>query len=198
MWSFMTGPAAAAARRGRGWTFRVFGHAEVSLLDGGWGKWQKEGRPTETGAAAFSPGVFAAKADLRLVRTLSQMLANISEGADQVIDARSAARFAGEAPEPWPHKKVGHIPHSLNLPWNDLIDPTSGTVLPPDRLRALFTAAGLDFQRPVVTTCGSGVTACVLAFALFLLGKTDAAVYDGSWAEWGLDEAMPVQTGSGG
>ncbi len=120
---------------------------------------------------------------------------NIKTKENQVLDARSAARFAGSEPEPRPGCRAGHIPGSLNAPYDLLLDPDTKTVLPADRLKAIFQGSGVDPSRPVVTTCGSGVTACMLALGLHLTGKRDVAVYDGSWAEWGTAEDTPVETG---
>ena len=175
------------------WTFRVFGHDEVSLLDGGMGKWLAERRPIEDQPPVTRDSHFLPRPEGTPVRDKAQMLANIESGREQVIDARSAARFRGEEPEPWPHRKVGHIPRSLNLPWPELLDPDGKTFLPPEELRRRFEKAGLGAGKPVVASCGSGVTACMLAFALHLTGRDDVAVYDGSWAEWGLAEDTPAE-----
>ncbi len=183
--------ASAAARVW--WTFRVFGHDEVSILDGGLGKWQAEHRDIEDQPPVLGERHFLPDVNEALVRNKQQMLANIDSKHEFVIDARSAGRFKGEDPEPWPHKQVGHIPGSLNLPFGDLIDPESKTFLPIDEIRRRFEKAGLGTDKPVVATCGSGVTAAVLAFGLYLTGRDDVAIYDGSWAEWGLAEDTPVE-----
>jgi thiosulfate/3-mercaptopyruvate sulfurtransferase len=175
------------------WTFRVFGHGEVSILDGGMAKWQAELRPVEDQPPVTRERHFLPRVDQTLVRVKHQMLANLDGKREQVIDARSAGRFKGEEKEPWPHTKVGHIPGSLNLPWTELIDPESKTFLPVEQIRAKFETAGLSKDKPVVASCGSGVTACVLAFGLYLTGRDDVAIYDGSWAEWGLAEDTPVE-----
>ena len=168
------------------WTFRAFGHERVRVLDGGLPKWLAEGRPVEAG--------YAAEAQPALVRAREDMLANIDARAEQVLDARSAGRFAGTEPEPRAGMRSGHIPGSLNLPYTEILDPASRTFRDRAVLRAAFEAAGLDLDRPVATTCGSGVTAAVLALGLYELGRTDAAVYDGSWSEWGSREDTPVET----
>jgi thiosulfate/3-mercaptopyruvate sulfurtransferase len=178
------------------WTFRYFGHEEVAVLDGGLPKWLNEGRPVEEGAARPEERHFTPRMNSLLLRDRAQMLANIEGKADQVLDARSSARFAGSAPEPREGLRAGHIPGSRNLPFNEIIDPQRQTLLDEAALRDRFAAAGIDPQRPVVTTCGSGVTAAVLALGLYRIGQRDAAVYDGSWSEWGLAGDTPVESGA--
>lgn len=174
------------------WMFRVFGHDNVALLDGGFGKWTKEKLPTEISAVRPQLGSFTAKFTPTLVRTMSQMRANLVTGAEQVIDARGSGKFDGTQEDIFPFKKLGHIPDAINVPWADLIDPETGAFIAPDALAARFASAGLDLQRPIVTTCASGITSCVVALGLHLLGHKTAAVYDGSWAEWGLAEDTPA------
>jgi thiosulfate/3-mercaptopyruvate sulfurtransferase len=174
------------------WMFRVFGHDEVALLDGGFGKWTKEKLPTEMTAVRPAPKSLSASFNAALVRNLSEMDANIINGAEQVIDARGPAKFDGTQEDVFPFKKLGHIPNAKNIPWADLIDPDNGTFLAPDALAARFASAGIDLERPIVTTCASGITSCVVALGLYLLGHTTVAVYDGSWAEWGLAEDTPA------
>jgi thiosulfate/3-mercaptopyruvate sulfurtransferase len=174
------------------WTFRVFGHDAVAVLDGGLRKWRAEGRPVERGPAARPRRTFRARLRPELVRDLSAMRANLDRRVAQVLDARSAGRFAGTEPEPRAGLRGGHIPGSLNLPYETLYR-ADGTLRPPDELREAAVAAGVDLSRPIVTTCGSGVTASVLALALYLAGRPDVAVYDGSWSEWGARADVPVE-----
>jgi thiosulfate/3-mercaptopyruvate sulfurtransferase len=174
------------------WTFRVFGHDAVAVLDGGLRKWRAEGRPVESGAPSPRPGTFQARFRPELVRDLPAIRANLTRRGSQVVDARSAGRFAGTEPEPRPGLRGGHIPGSINLPYETLYR-ADGTLKAPDELRASFAGAGVDLDRPLVTTCGSGVTASVLALALYQLGRHDVAVYDGSWSEWGGRADTPVE-----
>ena len=167
------------------WTFRVFGHDAVAVLDGGLPKWRADGRPVESGPAKQpTRQKFTAKFRPELVRDLAQVQENVTTGREQVVDARSRGRFAGTEPEPRPGLRGGHIPNSLNLPYDELHAP-DGTLRAAPALREAFADAGVDLGRPVVTTCGSGITASVLALALHRLGRPDVAVYDGSWTEWG-------------
>ncbi len=174
------------------WTFRAFGHDAVAVLDGGLRKWRAEGRPVESGMPAAPARAFKATARPELVRDLDAVRANITSRAAQVLDARSAGRFAGTEPEPRAGLRGGHIPGSLNLPYDSLYRP-DGTLQSPTELRVALQGAGVDLARPVVTTCGSGVTASVLALALYLVGRRDVAVYDGSWSEWGGRPDTPVE-----
>lgn len=174
------------------WMFRVFGYDNVAMLDGGFGKWAKEKLPAEMTPVRPEPKTFTATFNPALVRTLGEMKANVSAPTDQVIDARGPAKFDGSQDDVFPAKKLGHIPNAINIPWGDLIHPDMGTFIAQDALTARFAAAGVDLQRPIVSTCASGTTSCVIALGLFLLGHKNAAVYDGSWAEWGLAEDTPV------
>jgi thiosulfate/3-mercaptopyruvate sulfurtransferase len=166
------------------WTFRAFGHERVAVLDGGFKKWQAEGRAVESGMVTPVPQTFRAGPSLETVRSLQQMQANLESGREQVLDARSRGRFQGTDPEPRPGLRSGHIPGSENLPYQELMA-KDGTLLPPTELRARYAAAGIDLTRPVVTTCGSGVTACALLLGLRVVGADSVALYDGSWSEWG-------------
>jgi thiosulfate/3-mercaptopyruvate sulfurtransferase len=176
------------------WTFRAFGHDDVAVLDGGLRKWTAEGRPIEAGVPLPAPRRFTPRPRPALVRDLAQMRANLAAPREQVLDARSAGRYAGTEAEPRAGLRGGHIPGSRSLPYDRLYRP-DGTLLPPDELERAFKAAGVDLGAPVVTTCGSGVTASVLALALDRVGHRAVAVYDGSWTEWGGRDDTPIATG---
>jgi thiosulfate/3-mercaptopyruvate sulfurtransferase len=190
---YATNGIAGAARAW--WTFCVFGHNDVSVLDGGLTAWLAEGRPVDDLPPAPRDRHFTARLNTMLVRDQSQILRNLETRREQVLDARTAGRFEGTAAEPWPGRRQGHIPGSRNLDHLRLIDPANGRMKPPADLETLFREAGIDLARPVVTSCGSGVTASVLALGLHLVGHRDVAVYDGSWAEWGLPDGPPIETG---
>jgi thiosulfate/3-mercaptopyruvate sulfurtransferase len=181
------------------WMLRLFGHYNVALLDGGLPKWKAEGRPLETAVPAPQPRVFTARFDPALVRDKRALLADLALpiSREQVVDARAAGRFDGTVPETRPGLRGGHIPGSRNLPYERVTDPATHQLKSAEELSRLFRDAGVALDRPIVTSCGSGVTACALAFALHLIGHPGAAVYDGSWSEWGLPGGTPVETGSG-
>lgn len=179
----------------RAWfMLKIFGARDVAILDGGLAKWRAEGRPVESGTPAPSRRHFTVRDDRSDVRDLAAVRENLSTGAAQVVDARSAARFRGDEPEARPGVVPGHIPQSRNLPYGRLFN-EDGTWKRGDALRAEFTAAGIDLDRPLITTCGSGITAAVLLVGARLLGKSDVALYDGSWSEWGADPATPKAIG---
>jgi thiosulfate/3-mercaptopyruvate sulfurtransferase len=177
------------------WTFKVFGHDDVAVLDGGLPKWLAEGRRVEEGVTRPGERHFTARMNSLMVRDRGQMLANLERRREQVVDARSSGRFEGRDPEPRPALRGGHIPGSLSLPHGELLDPETRALKPPEELRTRFEAAGVDFKQPVVTTCGSGITAAVLALALELAGHRRVALFDGAWADWGRPGETPVATG---
>ncbi|CAN5623512.1 3-mercaptopyruvate sulfurtransferase [soil metagenome] len=176
------------------WLFRLFGKHDVAVLDGGLPKWQAEGRPTEDGPPLLRERHFTARRNAALVRDVTQVASSAKLGDAQIVDARSAPRFRGEAPEPRPGLRAGHIPGARNVPYASLLNP-DGTMKDEAALRAAFEAAGVDPARPVITTCGSGVTAAVLNLALERLGSRRHSLYDGSWAEWGAFSDLKVETG---
>jgi thiosulfate/3-mercaptopyruvate sulfurtransferase len=177
------------------WMLRLFGHHGVAILDGGLPKWRADGRPTNTAVPSPPQRHFTAVFDPSLVRDKKALLENLSAHAEQVVDARASGRFDGIAEETRPGLRRGHIPGSRNLPYDRVTDPNTRELRNPEELAMLFRSAGVRLDRPIVTSCGSGVTACALAFALHLIGHSGAAVYDGSWSEWGLPGDTPVETG---
>ncbi len=177
------------------WTLRIMGFPEVFVLDGGLLKWRAEGRPLETSTPAPTPATIEPAFDPSLVRDLEQLRRTVETRDAQVVDARAATRFRGEAPEPRAGLRSGHMPGARNVPWNGLIS-ADGTMKSVGEIRAAFEAVGIDLDAPIVTTCGSGVSAALLALALARLGREDVAVYDGSWTEWGGRADTPVVTGA--
>ena len=177
------------------WMMRLYGvGASASILDGGLSKWLAEGRPVESGWPVVPRGNAVARRAEGQVRTKEDLLANLQGGPAQIVDARSAARFSGEDKEPRPGMASGHIPGARNIPSSTLFT-SDNRMKTGDELRRLFIDAGVDFDRPLITSCGSGVTAAILLAGLEMLGKTDVTLYDGSWSEWGLDPATPKAVG---
>lgn len=172
------------------WMLRVFGHDRVSVLEGGLPKWLEEERVVADGPVTSTPGEFHAERRDELVVDLDQVLAALQEGDPQIVDARPSARFAGKSEEPRPGLRLGHMPGALNVPWTDLLE--RGELRAPAELEQLLREAHVDRERPIVATCGSGVTACVLALGLYQLGNERVAVYDGSWAEWAARDDTPI------
>ncbi|HZZ32441.1 MAG TPA: 3-mercaptopyruvate sulfurtransferase [Phenylobacterium sp.] len=176
------------------WTLRTMGFPEVFVLDGGLKKWLAEGRPADTALPRPAATTIEPAFDPSLVVDIEAVKGLIQSRAAQMVDARAAGRFTGEVPEPRAGLRSGHMPGALNVPWGGLIN-ADGTMKSGDALRAAFQGAGVNLDDPIVTTCGSGVSAALLALALARLGRDDVAVYDGSWTEWGGHADTPVVTG---
>ena len=179
------------------WMFRVFGHERVSILAGGLPRWRAEGHTVESGEPEIAPGSFTAgAADDTLVRSFEQVRATLGTDSAQIADARAAARFTGEDPGPRPDLPRGHIPGSRNVPFDAVLDNDDATLGDAATIRRAFADAGVDPARPVIATCGSGITACTLALSLAAIGAEEVAVYDGSWSDWGSRADAPVESGS--
>ncbi|WP_202076218.1 3-mercaptopyruvate sulfurtransferase [Pseudooceanicola pacificus] len=176
------------------WLFRLMGQNDVAVLDGGLPKWQAEGREIEDMPPMVRDRHMTVRRQNQLVKDVTQVSAASKLGDYDIIDARAANRFRGEAAEPRPGLRSGHIPGSRNVPFTTLLNDDK-TMKTPDEMRAVFEAAGVSLSKPVITTCGSGVTAAVLSLALEIIGKRDHSLYDGSWAEWGAFPTVPVATG---
>ena len=174
------------------WMFRVFGHDDIAVLDGGMRKWLKEGRPVTDEASRPQERHFTARVNTVLVRDYDHVRANVERRREQFIDTRSQGRFDGTEPEPRPELRSGHAPGSLNLPYLAFLG-RDRTMLPADGIRAALAEAGVDLEKPMFTSCGSGVTACIISLGLYLIGRTDVAVFDGSWTEWAGHPDAPIE-----
>ena len=175
------------------WTFRLFGAREVYILDGGLPRWKSEKRPLEKGDAKRAPKKFNADMNVGAVAMLADVRMALADESVQVVDARSADRFSGKAPEPRPELRSGHMPGSFNVPYSGLVD--NGRLVSRERIEAAFKAGGVDLEKPIITSCGSGVTAAILVFALDAIGRPAKGLYDGSWAEWGSRPDLAVERG---
>ena len=173
------------------WMFRTFGHDNVAVLDGGLPKWRAEGRDVTNIVPTNTPAQFSANLNERLLRLATQVNRNIASDREQVVDARGAGRYNGTDPELRPGLRSGHIPKSLNVPYDNIVK--DGSLVDATKLEAAFVDAGVDLSKPITTSCGSGITACILALGLYLNGRDVIAVYDGSWTEWGGRQDLPIE-----
>ncbi|WP_296418030.1 3-mercaptopyruvate sulfurtransferase [Pseudooctadecabacter sp.] len=176
------------------WMFRLMGKTDIAVLDGGFPKWQAEGHPVEDLPPVIRDRHMTTSRQNQMVKDVTQVAAASKLGDYVIVDARAPERFRGDVPEPREGLRAGHIPNSRNVFYRDLLNP-DGTMKSPDATRRIFEAAGVDLSKPAILSCGSGVTAAILALAMERMGKTDHAVYDGSWSEWGLFPDLPIQTG---
>jgi thiosulfate/3-mercaptopyruvate sulfurtransferase len=177
------------------WMFRAMGHKDVAILNGGLPKWMAEGRAVTDDPSPPRDRAFTPKFNGDIVRSIDDVRGLIDNKKEQIVDARAANRFRGEVPEARAGLRIGHMPGAFNLPYNELIDAKTGTMLPADQIKTRIAASGLDPTKKVTASCGSGVTACVVALGLYLTGAPDAAVYDGSWTEWGGRADTPIVSG---
>ena len=173
------------------WMFRAFGHDNVAVLDGGLPKWRAEGHDITDIAPSITPTKFSASLNQELLRLAAQVNLNIAKETEQVVDARGAGRYNGTDPELRPGLRSGHIPKSLNVPYDNIIK--DGSMIDATQLKSAFVDGNVDLSKPITTSCGSGITACILALGLYLNGRDDVAVYDGSWTEWGGRQDLPVE-----
>ncbi len=176
------------------WMFRIFGHDKISILNGGGFKWRNEEKPMDDDIVNIHQTSFQAEIRPELICHIDDIFTNLENGKSQILDARPKARYDATSPEPRPGMRSGHIPKSKNLPFSFLLDATSKEILPAKSLLEKFDAENIDINQPIICSCGSGVTACILAFCLYLVGKDDAVIYDGSWAQWGSLSHTPIDS----
>lgn len=174
------------------WTFRLFGATKVYILDGGFPQWKAENRPVEAGEVKREPRAFDAEMDTKKVATVSEVQLALASGIEQIVDARSSGRFRGVDPEPRPGLRSGHMPGAFNVPYQNILE--GNRLASKEKIAAAFKEAGVDADKPVITSCGSGVTAAILWLALDAIGKPPAALFDGSWTEWASRADLPVAT----